>query len=328
MKKIGMALAAWRSLRSLAHADDYSESDERARVRLSIGAMRVSTTTDLRLDGSGGGLPGNAISGEDDFGLASSSFEPKFQAMVRAGERHRLRFDYFSLDRTGHTTLGATALPIVFKDVVFVSGDPIATTMNMRTLGITYEYSFIHRERFELAATVGVNDTDISLRARVQTEFRHVDQVSEDQAGPLPTLGLDTTYVLSKRFYLDARMQYFKASIDHLDGLLSFYEVSAQIPAAAQHQLCARLQLDQSLRRFETGEDFLGYFDFVTKGPEFFVRVGQALAALNGPRRARRRTRPGYWRAAARFHSPAVSASARGGRRRLGANFPHFQWPP
>jgi opacity protein-like surface antigen len=269
MKKIGMALASLALAASLAHADDYL-SPTNERVRLSIGAMRVSTTTDLRLDGSGG-LAGNAISGEDDFGLASSSFEPKFQIMVRAGERHRLRLDYFSLDRTGHTTLGATAQPIVFKDVVFVSGDPIATTMNMRTLGITYEYSFIHRERFELAASVGVNDTDISLRARVQTEFRHVDQ-SEDQAGPLPTLGLDTTYVLSKRFYLDARMQYFKASIDHLDGLLSFYEVSAQYRLRPNISFALgynSIKAYVDSRQAKTS----GYFDFVTKGPEFFVRV-------------------------------------------------------
>jgi len=35
--------------------------------------------------------------------------------MVRVGERHRLRFDYFSLDRTGQLTV---TQPIVFRDVV------------------------------------------------------------------------------------------------------------------------------------------------------------------------------------------------------------------
>ena len=47
------------------------------------------------------------INAEDVLGLDSSDFEPKFQAMVRVGERHRLRFDYFTLDRTGQTTLTA-----------------------------------------------------------------------------------------------------------------------------------------------------------------------------------------------------------------------------
>ena len=267
MKKTGLAFASLVLASSLAHGDDYP-SPTNERVRLSIGAMKVSTTTNVLLDSSAG-LPGTALNAEDQFGLSGSSWEPKFQVTVRAGERHRLRFDYFSLDRTGSSTLAQSAL--VFKDVVFLQGDPITTTMNLRTLGISYEYSFIHRERFELAASVGLNDTDISLRARVQTEFRHVDQL-EDQAGPLPTIGLDTTYVVSKRFYVDGRVQYFKASVDHLDGLLSFYEASVQYrlrPNIAFALGYSSIKAYVNSRQTTNG----GYFSFVTKGPEAFVRV-------------------------------------------------------
>jgi hypothetical protein len=155
--------------------------------------------------------------------------------------------------------------------VVFEQGDPIETNMSLRTLGISYEYSFIHRERFEVAAALGVNDTDISLRARVQTEFRHVDQ-SEDQAGPLPTLGLDATYVLSKRFYVDGRFQYMKASIDHLDGLLSFYEVSAQYRLRPNIAFALGYTSIKAYVDSRQPKDS-GYFNFVTRGPEMFVRV-------------------------------------------------------
>ena len=227
MIKNGMAvltpalIPALALIATLAHADDYlSPTDER--VRLSLGVMRVSSTTDLRLDSSAG-VQGTPINAENDLGLDSSDFEAKFQAMVRVGERHRLRFDYFSLDRTGNTTL---TTPIVFRDVVLQPTDPVQTELSLRTLGISYEYSFIHRETFELAATIGLNDTDISARARVSTETRHVDQ-REDQAGPFPTIGLDATYVVSKRFYFDARAQYFKLSVDHLTGTLTFYEAAA-----------------------------------------------------------------------------------------------------
>ena len=253
-----------------ASADDYL-SPTNERVRLSIGVTRVSTDTDLRLDSSAG-LTGNAVNLENQFGLSGSNWQPKFQVMVRAGKRHRLRFDYFGLDRTGHTTLGLQAQPIVLKDVVFQAGDPIATTMNMRTLGLSYEYSFIHRERFELAAVLGINDTDISLRARVQTQFRHVDQL-DDKAGPLPTLGLDTTWVLSKRFYVDARVQYLKASIDHVDGLLSFYEASAQYRLRPNVAFALGYQAIKAY--FDSRQPSnAGFFNFNTKGPELFVRVG------------------------------------------------------
>lgn len=266
MIKNGMAVLALILAAGLAHADDYlSPTDER--VRLSLGFMHVSSATSLRLDSSQG-APGTPVDAESTFGLDPSDFEVKFQAMVRVGERNRLRFDYFSLDRTGNTTLTA---PIVFRDVLLQIGDPVETDLSLRTLGISYEYSFIHREKFELAATIGVNDTDISARARVSTQTRHVDQ-TEDQAGPLPTIGFDTTYVLSKRFYFDARAQYFKLAVDHLNGTLTFYELAGLYrfrPNVAFALGYTSTKADLDSRQTKNS----GFFDFSTKGPEFFVRI-------------------------------------------------------
>jgi hypothetical protein len=268
MIKNGMAVLTLALIAVCAHADDYlSPVDER--VRLSLGFMHVTSTTNIRLDRSDG-LPGTQVNAEHVLGLDGSDFEPKFQAMVRVGERHRLRFDYFTLDRTGSATLGPTEA-IVFRDVVLQPNDPVQTNLSMRTLGINYEYSFIHRENFELAATIGLNDTDISAQARVSTQTRHVDQ-KEDQAGPLPTIGLDSTYVLSKRFYLDARAQYFKLAVDHLDGSLGFYEFAGlyrlrpNISFAVGYTM-AKATLTSRQPRTS------GHFDFDSKGPEFFVRI-------------------------------------------------------
>ncbi len=261
-----MAVAALMLLAGLAHADDYlSPTDER--VRLSLGVMDVSSTTTLRLDSSTG-VPGTPVNAEDAFGLDRSDVEAKIEAMVRVGGRSRLRFDYFSLDRTGNTTLTA---PILFRDVQLDVGDPVNTDLSLRTLGITYEYSFLHRERFELAATLGINDTDISARARVSTQTRHVDQ-TEDQAGPLPSIGLDGTYVISKRFYVDARAQYFKLAVDHLNGTLSFYELAGLYrfrPNVAFALGYNSIKADLDSRQTKNS----GFFDFSNKGPEFFVRI-------------------------------------------------------
>jgi hypothetical protein len=268
MIKIGTAMLTLTLIATLAHADDYlSPTDER--VRLSLGVMHVSSTTGIRLDSSQG-LPGTSINAEKEFGLDSSDFEPAFQAMVRVGERHRLRFDYFTLDRSGQTTVGAGA-PIVFRDVLLNPGDPVQANLSLRTLGINYEYSFLHSEKFEVAATIGINDTDISAQARVATQTRHVDQ-REDQAGPIPTIGLDSTYVLSKRFYIDARAQYFKLAVDHLDGSLGFYDLAALYRlrpniSFALGYTAAKVILDSR----QTKDS--GYFNFVSKGPEFFVRI-------------------------------------------------------
>jgi hypothetical protein len=266
MIKNGMAVLTLALITTLAHADDYmSPTDER--VRLSLGFMHVTSTTDLRLDSSAG-VPGTQINAEHVLGLDGSDFEPKFQAMVRVGERHRLRFDYFTLDRTGNATPGA---PIVFRDVVLPAGEPVQTNLSLRTLGINYEYSFIHREKFELAATFGINDTDVSARARVFTQTRHVNQ-TEDQAGPVPTFGLDSTYVLSKRFYVDARAQYFKIAVAHVTGSLGFYELAALYrlrPNVAFGLGYTAMKASLTSRRTRNTE----YFNLDSKGPELFVRV-------------------------------------------------------
>jgi hypothetical protein len=189
---------------------------------------------------------------------------------VRVAERQRLFFDYFTLDRTGQTTIGGSQ-PIIFRDVVLPTGAPLQSSLSLRTLGIAYGYSFWHSDKLELAATLSVNDTDISARARVSTETLHVDQ-REDVAGPFPMVGLDATYVLSQRFYLDGRAQYLKVSIDHLDGSLGFYELNALYRLRPNVSFAlGYVAVKASLASTKPSQS--GYFDFDSKGPQFFVRV-------------------------------------------------------
>ena len=266
MNKIGMVLAGLALFATLAHAEDYLSPTEE-RVRLSLGVVRLSNDTNLQLDSSAG-VPGTPINAEDAFGLDKTDYEAKIEAMVRAGERHRFIFNYFSLDRSDSNTVTE---PIVFRDIVLQPGDPLQSDLSIRTFGISYAYSFLHNDKYEVAAIIGINDTDISARARVQTPTRHVDQ-TEDQAGPLPTVGLAATYVVSKRFYLDGRAQYVKVRVDDLDGSLGIYELSAlyrlrpNISFALGYSM-----LRASLTSAQVKQ--AGFFNIDSKGPEFFVRV-------------------------------------------------------
>jgi hypothetical protein len=266
MKTNGVVLAALMLVATLAHAEDYLSPTEE-RVRLSLGVVRLSNDTNLQLDSSAG-VPGTAVNAEDAFGLDKNDYAAKIQAMVRVGERHRLRFDYFSLDRSDPTTV---TQPIIFRDVVLLPGDPLNSDLSIRTFGISYGYSFLHNDRYEVAATIGVNDTDISARARVQTQARHVDQ-SEDQAGPVPTVGLDATYVVSKRFYLDGRAQYLRVRIDQLDGTVGIYELDALYRLRPNISFALGYTMFRaSLESAQAKQS--GFFNFNSKGPEFFVRI-------------------------------------------------------
>jgi hypothetical protein len=266
MNKHGFGLAALALFATLAHAEDYLSPTEE-RVRLSLGVVRLSNNTNLQLNSSGD-VQGTPVNAEDVFALDKSNYEAKIQAMVRAGERHRLRFDYFSLDRSGSSTV---TQPIVFRDVVLQPGDPLNSDLSIRTFGITYGYSFLHSDKYEVAATIGISDADISARARVQTATRHVDQ-TEDQAGPVPTIGLDATYVVSKRFYIDGRAQYLKVRVDDLDGSLGIYELDAlyrlrpNVSFALGYSIFRANLISRQTKQ-------AGFFDFNSKGPEFFVRI-------------------------------------------------------
>jgi hypothetical protein len=266
MNKYCLIATTLALIASFAHAEDYLSPTEE-RVRLSLGAIHTSNQTDMQIDSSTG-VPGTPINAENQFGLDSSDYEPKFQAMVRVGERNRLRFDYFSLDRTGSTIVTE---PIIFRDVVLEPGDPLNSNLSLSTLSFTYEYSFLHSEKYEVAATIGVTETDISARARVSTPTRHVNQ-TEDQAGPFPTGGIDATYVFSKRFYVDGRAEYMHVSLNNLDGSLGYFEfdvlyrLRANIAFALGYNIVrANLESTQPTQS--------GFFNFTTKGPEAFVRV-------------------------------------------------------
>ena len=267
MIKYGIAALGLGFLASFAHADGGYASPTDDRIRVSLGAVRTSSSTTLQVDSSTG-LPGTVIDGENQFGLDRSDIEPKFQVMVRAGERNRLSFDYFMLDRSGNATV---AEPIVFRDAVLQPGDPLQSLLNLRLFTITYGYSFWRSEKLEIAATLGITTVDISAQAKVQTQTVHINQL-ENVAGPYPTPGIDATWVASKRFYFDGRIQYLGVHIDHLDGSLGFFELDALYRfrpnvsfALGYNGVKANLSSTQTSNA--------GLFNFSTKGPELFVRV-------------------------------------------------------
>lgn len=267
MIKLATATLGLGLLAGFAHADGDYISPTNDRVRVSLGVMKLSSTTTLRVD-STQGVQGTVIAGENQFGLSSSDAEPKFQVMLRAGERNRLRLDYFTLDRTGNTVV---TQPIVFRDVVLQPPDPLQAQLNLRMLGITYGYSFWHGEKLELAATLGITSIEIAAQAKVATESVHINQ-TENEAGPFPTPGFDATWVLGRHFYLDGRVQYLNVHLSDLDGSLGMMEIDALYRFKPNISLAfGYTEVKAHLASSKTSDS--GLFDFNTKGPQLFLRV-------------------------------------------------------
>jgi hypothetical protein len=265
--RVGCAALGLALLAPLAHADgDYiSPTDDR--VRVSLGAMHVSSSTTIRAD-STTGVQGTVLNGEDQFGLDKSDYEPKFEVMVRAGTRNRLWLNYFTLDRNGSNLVQE---PIVFRDVVLQPGEPLQSELDLRLLTLTYGYSFWHGEKLELAAILGITSVQINAQAKVATAQVHVNE-TETAAGPFPTPGFAATWAIAKHFYLDGRVQYLNLHIGTLDGSLGMGEINAlyRIQPNVSFAL-GYAEVKAHVASTKTSDS--GLFDFNTKGPQLFVRV-------------------------------------------------------
>jgi hypothetical protein len=262
---LGLALLAL--LAPLAHADgDYiSPTDDRLRV--SLGVMKVSSSTTIRAD-STTGVTGTVLDGESQFGLDKSDYEPQFEVMMRAGTRNRLWLNYFTLDRDGSTIVQE---PISFRDVVLQPGEPLQSELDLRVLTITYGYSFWHSERLELAATLGISSVQIDAQAKVATEQVHVNE-TETAAGPFPTPGIAATWSLGRHFYLDGRVQYLNLHINDLDGSLGLGQIDAVYRFHPNVALAlGYTEVKAHVDSTKTSDS--GLFDFDSKGPVLFVRV-------------------------------------------------------
>jgi hypothetical protein len=261
-----MLILALLGARARADGDYWSPTDDR--VRLSIGVMRVAPSTTLRVD-SAAGLAGTELDGESELGLDTADLEPKFQVAVRAGVRNRLLFDYFGLDRNDAKTL--TQGPLYFGNVVLEPGYPVQTESSLRIFGLAYAYSFWHSEKLELAGTFGVHVTEISASVRVQTASTNIYD-AENVAGPFPTLGLDATWVASKRFYFEARGQYLNLTIDHIDGSLGLFEANALYRFRPNVSFAVGFNAVRTHLDSRQSSD-TGLFSFNNDGPQVFVRV-------------------------------------------------------
>ncbi len=222
-------------------------------------------TTTMRIDSSAG-MPGTTVSAEDDLGLRSHVKQGEMEAMFRLRERNRVRLNYYESDRSATTAL---TRPINFGDQSFLVSDVATSSLDWRMFALTYSYSVLHRDRFELGAGVGVYL--VQGEARGQVPARELSQEVSGVAA-FPTLELDGTWRISSRFALTARGQYLSATVNNFSGSLGDYHADLQYRwrpnfAIALGYSSLKVSLDVQ------GGSFPGFLALSVRGPEAFFRV-------------------------------------------------------
>ncbi|MEJ1963789.1 MAG: hypothetical protein WDO56_20395 [Gammaproteobacteria bacterium] len=193
------------------------------RFSVSAGTFLLGTSTQIRVDGDTGN--GTQLDTERDLGMKDSD---RFRAdgYWRFRERHKLRVMYFDTNQSAGKTISRN---LQVGDTSFPIDAQLDSNFRTRVAEIAYEYSFLKRDNYEIAASAGIHDLrfqlDLSATRTASGQTLALAR-SANANGPLPVLGLRGTWRLGERFYLDGQAQFFKISIDPYDGRLEDYTAS------------------------------------------------------------------------------------------------------
>lgn len=206
-----------------ARADDDLWPIEQ-RFNLSLGVFLLDTDTTMRVDGD---TRGTEVNLENDFGLQSQD-RFRVDGYWRFAKRHKLRFMYFSSRSASSRTIDDT---VEFRGVTFPIDAEVRAEFDTNIVELAYEYSFIRRNNFELAGTVGLHnlsiDAGLSAQATSTVGAGGIDRSSKAEGdGPLPVFGVRAIWALSDHFYFDAQAQFFALQFENYDGSLQDYKIS------------------------------------------------------------------------------------------------------
>jgi hypothetical protein len=227
---------------------------------------RVSTTG--QFDGGTGGTSviGTPLSAERDLGLTNQAYQPRIEILFRLASRSRLRVNFFDLRRNGSTVLNNT---IQYGDQTFLVGQPLQSTINWRQMDLTYTYSFLRGERYELGAGLGAHLLEAEAIAQVPSSPQRVDY---SQAGPFATVALDGTYLIARHWSFNARANYMHLTVHDFTGQLEDYHADVQY--RWRRNFAVGVGYDYSKAEVDVrDQDPSGFVQLRISGPQLFLRV-------------------------------------------------------
>lgn len=235
------------------------------RFRAELSMLGAGFDTQLRIDPSAT-TQGTLINAEDDLGLDDSQFLILGELTLLPGKNHLVRLNGLSARRSAQAILESG---IVFEDEVYFRGERVDSELNLTLFGLTYGYRFLATERAELAATFGIQVAEVEANAVVRSR---VVRDSETGVAPLPLIGLEGRFDFTKRWGVEARLQYLTANIDDVDG--SITDVRAAISWRANPHLVFGLGYRSFAIDIDSqNESTPGLVDMKIAGPTLYMRA-------------------------------------------------------
>ncbi|HEY2559504.1 MAG TPA: hypothetical protein VGI48_07350 [Caldimonas sp.] len=184
----------------------------------SAGAFIVSNDVKANLNGSSTTNPD--IDFNDTFGTGSNATRFRLEGLWRITPRHHIRAMYFENSVTRTRTLDRD---VMWDDITYNLGASVEARTKVSVYELAYEYAFVHEPTWELAGSLGVHYTDMSLRLSGVGSVNGVAgsgvQTKESNLPvPLPVIGFRAGYAFAPDWYLDGLIQAFKIKVGDYDG--------------------------------------------------------------------------------------------------------------
>ena len=223
--------------------------------------------TNFRVDPTNAppGTTGTPVNAENDLGLAHRERQGVVDFMFRLRDRNQVRVGYFESKRSGNQVL---ATDIVFGNQTFPAGELAQTSFDLEQFNITYTYSFIRTNRFEVGSGLALYFLQLDVIGQVPAQGLRQEVTA---ATPFPALPLDLTWCLSRRWAATAQAAYLKVNTHNLSG--SYLDTHADIqyrwvPNFVVGAGYASIRTDLTHRN----GSFPGVVKMTISGPQVFVR--------------------------------------------------------
>ena len=223
--------------------------------------------TNFRVDPSSAppGTLGTPVNAENDLGLDHRQHQGRVDFMFRMRDRNKVRVDYYESNRSGSQTL---ANDVIFGNQTFPAGQVAQTTFDLQQFDITYTYSFIRNNRFEVGTGLAAYFLQLDLIGAVPAQNLRQEVTA---ATPFPALPLDFTWCISSRWAATAHAAFLK--INHHDLSGRYWDNHADI----QYRWVPNFVVGAGYSSIRTdltheGGSFPGVVNMTISGPELFVR--------------------------------------------------------
>ena len=236
---------------------------------ISLGTYLVNTDTTVRLDGTTQDA-GTRVDWDRTFGDATAT-QFRVDAMWRFAERHKLRALWFSTSRSKSRTIDEE---LEWHGETFPVNTRVKGDINWDIYELSYEYSFLRRDTYELSASIGAYYAafDSSLSATITNPGGTTQRNAKGDASvdlPLPVLGLRGLWALPYDLSLDVSGQWFSASIGEYSGNLQNYR--ATLTWQPKTWLGIGLGYDWFQAHGDVdASDFKGNLDWTFQGPMIY----------------------------------------------------------